>query len=469
MTKKQQQFNRFVDTNPHSHATYFNRPHLSAIQPGLSRRQFFSLAGAGLTGAFLANKPLMGATKKQAGVTPLNTAENVIFILLTGAISHVDTFDFKMIDGTTPPSFAPANIGGIDWPTGLLPQMGEQLPNIAIVRSVRSWALVHSLAQVWSQIGRSPAAALGDIAPNIGSIVAIEKDPLRKPNQVFPTFLALNAGTSVGSGYLSTRYEPFRYATGTGTGIPNTTNSGGQARFATMSERLTQIDGALRKNGPSEFADMDQFYQSAKGMMYNDAVTKAFSFTATESQRFGSSNFGNACLVAKKVLEADQGTRFVQINFGNWDHHQDIYSDEQLPAMGGQLDKGFAALVAELKASGMLDKTLIVMTGEFGRTPGKLTDTDGRDHWMQQSIVFAGGGVKGGRAIGRTDATGAATAESGWSRDRDVRPEDVEATIYSALGIDWTTVRYDDPFGRGFEYVPYSSEDLYGPISELFA
>ena len=214
---------------------------------------------------------------------------------------------------------------------------------------------------------------------------------------------------------------------------------------------------------------MDQFYQAAKGMMYNDAVTKAFSFTSAESQRFGSSNFGNSCLVAKKVLEADQGTRFVQINFGGWDHHQDIYAEEQLPSMGAQLDKGFAALVAELKSSGMLDKTLIVMTGEFGRTPGRLTDTDGRDHWMQQSIVFAGGGVKGGRVIGKTDATGAATVESGWSRDRDVRPEDVEATIYSAMGIDWTTVRYDDPFGRGFEYVPYSSEDLYGPINELFA
>ena len=82
--------------------------------------------------------------------------------------------------------------------------------------------------------------------------------------------------------------------------------------------------------------------------------------------------------------------------------------------------------------------------------------------------MFAGARVKGGRAIGSTDDTGASIADPGWSRDREVRPEDIEATIYSALGIDWTTVRHDDPLGRGFEYVPFSSQDLYGPVNELW-
>lgn len=461
MTRKQNQFEQFVRRHPHGHATYFNRPHFS-------RRAFFSLAGAGLTASFLAGRPAHAETRKQPSVTPRGTAENVIFILLTGAISHTDTFDFKMVDGVTPTSFAPATVNGISWPAGLMPMMGEQLPNLALVRSVRAWALVHSLAQVWSQIGRSPAAALGDIAPNIGSIVAIEKDPLRQPNQVFPTFLALNANNAVGSGYLSSRYEPFRFGTATGTGIPNTSNSFGQSRFGTMYSRLDEIDGELRKGPTPEFNSYEQFYQAARGMMYNEAVTKAFSFSSSESERFGTSQFGNACLVAKKVLEAGQGTRFIQINYGNWDHHQDIYSEDNLLGMAPQLDKGFGTLIAELKGSGLLDKTLVVMAAEFGRTVGRLSDTDGRDHWPQQSVVFAGGGVKGGRVIGKTTASGDATAESGWSRDRDVRPEDIEATIYSAMGIDWTTIRYDDPAGRGFEYVPYATEDIYGPIDELF-
>jgi hypothetical protein len=83
--------------------------------------------------------------------------------------------------------------------------------------------------------------------------------------------------------------------------------------------------------------------------------------------------------------------------------------------------------------------------------------------------VFAGAGVKGGRAIGSTTADGGATADSGWSRSRDIVPEDVEATIYSAMGINWTTIRYDDPFGRGFEYVPFAKDDVYGPINELWS
>ena len=126
-------------------------------------------------------------------------------------------------------------------------------------------------------------------------------------------------------------------------------------------------------------------------------------------------------------------------------------------------------MLADLRASGQLDRTLVVMMGEFGRTLGKLTATAGRDHYPQQFSVFAGAGVKGGRAIGSTDAQGGATLDPGWSRARDVKPEDIEATIYSAMVINWTNVRYDDPFGRGFEYVPFAnSQDLYGPISELW-
>jgi Protein of unknown function (DUF1501) len=83
-------------------------------------------------------------------------------------------------------------------------------------------------------------------------------------------------------------------------------------------------------------------------------------------------------------------------------------------------------------------------------------------------VVFAGGGIGGGNALGATDSTGATTVDPGWSRGRAVKPEDVEATIYSALGINWTTVRYDDPFRRGFEYVPFSQQNIYGPIDELW-
>jgi uncharacterized protein (DUF1501 family) len=136
--------------------------------------------------------------------------------------------------------------------------------------------------------------------------------------------------------------------------------------------------------------------------------------------------------------------------------------------MGKPLDDGVSALLTDLKSSGLLNETLFVMVGEFGRTVGPVTAAGGRDHYVQQSIVFGGAGVHGGRAIGSTNADGSDTVDFGWSRNRYVRPEDVEATIYSAMGIDWTTVRTDDPFHRGFEYVPFSEQDLYGPINELW-
>jgi uncharacterized protein (DUF1501 family) len=107
--------------------------------------------------------------------------------------------------------------------------------------------------------------------------------------------------------------------------------------------------------------------------------------------------------------------------------------------------------------------------GEFGRTVGPLNSQSGRDHYLQQSALFAGAGVRGGRAIGSTDKLGAVTADPGWSAKRDVKPEDIEATIYSALGIDWTTVRHDDPLGRGFEYVPTTEGLQFAPIDELWS
>jgi len=92
----------------------------------------------------------------------------------------------------------------------------------------------------------------------------------------------------------------------------------------------------------------------------------------------------------------------------------------------------------------------------------------GRDHWPQQFAVFAGGGIKGGQVIGATNASGSDTADYGWSQQRYVYPEDIEATIYSAVGIDWTTVRHDDPLGRGFEYVPTTGPIHFYPVNELW-
>src|SRR6185503_5158771 len=147
---------------------------------------------------------------------------------------------------------------------------GQHLDDVAIIRSMSAWALVHPLAQTWVQIGRNPAAALGDIAPNVGSMVSIEKEGERQPGQVFPTFFGLNAGAAAGAGYLGAAYAPFQVnppRTGNAT-IPNTTNTNGQSRFNTMYSRLHQYDDALRQAAPygTSLSDMDKLYGAARNM-----------------------------------------------------------------------------------------------------------------------------------------------------------------------------------------------------------
>lgn len=460
--RNQEKFDRLAARHPHSHEFFFSRPHWS-------RREFFRVLGAGVTASTLAAAPTLGEVVSRTGQQTINRARNVVMLLLSGAPSHVDTFDFKRSPGAPLDLLKPETIGGIDFPTGIMPKLAGKLGELVIVRSGRSWALQHTLGQAWVQIGRSPGAVLGDIAPNIGSIVAVEKEPEKTESQVFPTFLALNSDGAVGSGYMSAAYAPLRIIPAT-TGLPDTTNADGQARFDAKYEFASRLDASLRDQSPygKGMEDFGRFAREARGLMFNPVVDRAFRFTSEESAAFGGNNFGNACLLASKILAERAGTRYIQITLGGWDMHQNIYSPNVLPTLGRTLDNGLSQMLTAMKASGVLDETLVVVMGEFGRTPGGVTAQQGRDHFLQQFMVFAGAGIKGGRTIGVTNDDGSYSVESGWSRDRDIRPEDVEATIYSALGIDWTSVRYDDPFQRGFYYVPESDKDLYAPINELW-
>jgi hypothetical protein len=454
------------------------------------RRDFFKLAGTGLSGFFLSpllNGHALATTSAtvNGNVTPdlRNTARNCIFIHLVGAPSQIDTFDLK-VGPWTPGDFNPTTYNGTLFPQGLMPELAQQLSTrLAVVRGLRSPALVHSLQQIWVQIARSPSSAFGKIAPNIGSVAALEFEKQRKPSDKLPSFVSLNTGGSiVGAGYLDGLYTPFDVQP-TAAGISTLRHTDGQNAFEARYRALQLLDTRLRKQSPlgAEANAMGSFYERGKVMMYDDAVEAAFRFTEDEHLRYGDSAFGHACVVARNLLKANLGTRFLQINFGNWDHHQEIYAKgangNELPGlytMCGGLDKGLARLLDDLAAAPgtrggtLLDETLIVAMGEFGRTVGALTNIDGRDHYYQHFALFAGGGVKGGRIIGETTPDGANVKDPGWSQNRAVANEDIAATIYSALGIDYTTTRTDDPFGRGFEYVPFASQGAWYPITEVF-
>lgn len=431
-------------------------------RPQLTRRLLFRHAASAVGGYFLLpDRPASAAASTRG------TAKNCIFILLAGGPSHVDTFDLK--EGSWTPSFmAPESFGDIRWPRGLMPKLGAQMDLVALVRSVKSWAAVHQLAQTWIQIGRNPVSGLSKIAPHIGSVVSLElSDP---KNQTLPAFLSLNVESGPGSGYLPPQHSAF-YINPGGNGLGNSTHRDGAAAFERRYKLLQELDTDARELDPRSpaYTEMAAFNLSARKLMYNDTVNGAFTFDAATRERYGSTSFGNACVTARNLLRANLGTRFIQITLGGWDNHVNIYlPDGNLQARTRELDNGLGALLADLKEGGLLDETLIVVMGEFGRTTGPLNSTAGRDHFLQQAVLMAGARIRGGRAIGKTDEQGSSTIETGWNRDRPVRAEDIEATIYSALGIDWTTVRRDDPLGRGFEYVPFADRDLYGPLNELW-
>lgn len=445
---------------------------------GFSRRRFLKIAGTGVVASYFLDvmNPALLQASTTVPVALRKTAKNCILVFLSGAPSHVDTWDLK--EGPwTPPAFAPTDYGMARFPQGLMPRTAEQINKLTFVRSGLSWAAVHSLAQTWAQIARNPSGALGNIAPHIGAVVSLEAQASRGLGDILPGFVSLNASTAVGSGYFPAQYAPFAVRPSTN-GLPTLTHPDGAARLGSRWDLIRQldsdrIDGSLGKTT----LDMNDFYGGAKVLIDSPDVNKLFSFTADEHSRYGSTNFGDSLVVARNLVGARRGTRFVQVTMGGWDHHNNIYgtAGNSLFSQTRQFDPAFGAMLADLSAAPgsvagktLLDETLVVVLGEFGRTVGALNAQGGRDHYLRMSIVFAGGGVVGGRVIGSTDATGGQVKEYGWSANRDVRPEDVTATIYSTLGIDYTTVRHDDPLSRGFEYVPGAKDGAYQPIEELF-
>jgi hypothetical protein len=440
-----------------------------------SRRRFVRLGGLGLMATFIGDgfsPSLLGAA---TSVTPnlRRTAKNCVLIFLEGAPSQTDLWDLK--EGPwTPRALEPTSYGDLRWPQGILPKTSAHLGKLAIVRTGLSWVAVHPLAQRWAQISRNPAGILGPVAPHIGSVVAIESVPTRRLTDVLPPFVALDP-TRATSGYLSASNAPLvlRVRGGVG-GIPTMQHRDGTERLAQRLELLGQLDpdrtGALGKQA-SDFAAL---YDGAEALSKSAEIGALFEVKQADHVRYGSSRFGASLVLARQLLAADRGTRFVQSTFVGWDDHNEMYGRLQTRSLA--FDAAFAPFLEDLAAApgslegkSLLDETLVVIYAEFGRTLGPLNGQNGRDHHQRFSIVFAGGGVRGGRTIGQTNELGDEAADFGWSADRDVRPEDVTATIYSALGIDYTTVRRDDPLGRGYEYVPFAKDGLYEPVDELFA
>lgn len=448
----------------------------------MKRRDFLKHLGFGAT-ALTAMPVLSKVTSRdlarKADVIPRGSARNLILINLDGGASHVDTFDFKT-GSWTPADFDPVTVGsGFQMPAGLFPNLVQQADKFSLLRCINGTEAVHDRASYIVQTAQTYNPVFAREQPHIGSIIALELEAQRTSNDILPPFLAAN-GNVQGPGMLASTYAAFPY--NAENGILGLSHPDGQSLFNQRYQSLRALDSSRSSEAASGAAisDFHNFYTLGEGMMYEPSVTEAFSVSEDDLTRYGNNAFGLACVNAVNTLAANKGTRVIQLNHGGWDHHYDIYSlnePNNIYAQTASLDQALAAMLQDLadqpgvNGASLLDDTLVVCYGEFGRTPGGLTNNAGRDHYPYvNSALIAGGGTLAGQAFGETDSEGWAIMDQLWSESRYITTFDMVATIYSALGIDWTKEIQDTPSGRVYEYTPKVNgvAGYYREISEIF-
>jgi hypothetical protein len=401
----------------------------SRLCNGISRRNFVRVGAITPLGLSLPRLMAADADAKHA------RAKSVILIFLGGGLSHHDSFDMKpeaveQIRGkyqsiaTTVPGL---NI------CELLPKTAQRMNTLTLVRSGTHENDHHETATNWVLSGRF-GTPFGD-HPAIGSIVAHETGF----SGVVPPYVAVPKNPSFTwelgkSVWLGGRYESFKAGNANDANYRVRDLSAPAGLTPQSLERrkslLAAVDQlATRVKGSDEIATYDEFSRKAAEMVLSPQAQAAFAIEREDTKtrdEYGRSEFGQSALLARRLVE--NNVRFVTINYGGWDHHGEIFKglDKKLP----EFDQGYSALILDLDQRGLLDDTLVLTMGEFGRTP-KVNDKAGRDHWGRAgSMLWAGAGVARGRVIGATDKNGA------FVTDRPVRPADVAWTVYNALGID---------------------------------
>jgi hypothetical protein len=454
----------------------------------LERRELLRIGGITLVGGFLQGFAPINVSAT-AQVKPLATARNVLFVNIDGGMSQIDTFDAR--EGAwTPAGFDIRRLSnGVALPYGLLPTMASVVDKITVVRSLGSWDAVHGRAQYYIQTGHPLNLALAKEVPAIGAVVAHELAPSRKTSDSLPPYVSMNMeGNQAGlvtQGFLPPEAGPMNLRVGSEGAPDMIPREGVTATMARRWERLQAIDGALRQKGADRsFSEYHEYYRSAWAIMNDARIGDIFTISDQDKKRYGSSGLGNSLVLARNLLRADAGTRFILASHGGWDHHSDIYRENTRShqVLIRELDQALGNVIEDLDATPsrqgagrtLLDDTLVIAMSEFGRVPGPITETrKGREHHIKvHAGVFAGGGIARGAVIGRTDEAGGEIADPGWSARRPIYMEDVACTIYSALGIDWTKIIETTPSGRAFHYVEPASGTRYvgfKPVQELFA
>ncbi len=435
-----------------------------------SRREFLRVGSLGFLGLSLDHYLRLGAMANLAAeraVSLPGKAQACILLWLEGGVSQLDTWNPKGNTGFKPIS---TNVPGIQI-SEILPRLAHHMDKLSIIRSMKTEERNHPQGTIETLTGHRPNPAMK--FPSLGSIVSKELGPRRNlppfvvvpqptPNDFFNYEEAYRAAFLGGEYDAMILPDPSQpdFAV-PDLSLPKSISSEAIEDRRTLLGIVDQY--YRRKEQLAEFVKMDSFQEQALRMVLSPHVKRAFDLSRESEKtkdRYGRSRVGQSALLARRLVEA--GCRFVTAagyKHGQWDTHGD--NEKQLRhTLAPMLDQTLSALLEDLDQRGLLESTIVIATGEFGRTPD-INPRNGRDHWPEcWSLVLGGGGIQGGQVVGASDERGAYVA------DRPVSTGDLYASVYKAMGIDWTKT-YMAPVGRPV-YIANGFDDTMGaPIKEL--
>lgn len=445
-----------------------------------TRRQMLRASGLGLLGMGWNPMAALSALAPPQTRTGSGKAKAIILIFNGGAPSHIDLWDPKPeATAEVRGSFSPiqTNVPGLHI-SELLPRMAKRMDKVALIRSVHHEHTSHNSGMYWATAGRpyridstliNPSRT--DL-PGVGTLVGwlAQRDGFSRgvPPYVITPFPHCDSKAYITPGQyggcLGARFDPFVLDADPNAKDFKVRNLSLEQGLTMdrLEERLDLLHG-LGAHAASivspQMADIDIFTQQAATILQSGKAAEAFDLSKEPDsvrERYGRHSWGQSHLLARRLVEA--GTRFVTTVNGpsiTWDTHKDNFNglkNRLVPPM----EQAYAALLDDLEERGLLDTTLVVWMGEFGRTP-KINIDAGRDHWPGcYSVLLAGGGVRGGQVIGASDSIGA------FPKDRPTTPAEIHATMYAALGYDVRSITYQSSDGRPIAL----TEGL--PMNELF-
>ncbi|MFQ5733241.1 MAG: DUF1501 domain-containing protein [Planctomycetaceae bacterium] len=408
---------------------------------GVSRRDMLRVGALSLGGLTLGDALRIEAAAKQGGTA--TKKKSVICFWLDGGPTHIETWDPKPQapkDYKGPFDAVDTSVSGIQI-CELFPKIARVMDKLSIVRSMHHNNGDHFAAAHWMWTGYhgSSAARLEPMYPSVGSIISKTKGANRPG---MPAFVSVPYAMTVGrkpgyqsSAFLGVAYNPFDAG-----GDPNRRNfsvrnvklPGGVDRGRAMDRKslIAGLDRLRRDVDSSGLMDgIDEFNRQAFEMVTGKAAARAFDVNKEDPRlrdQYGRNSVGQGALLARRLVEG--GVSFVTVHSGGWDNHSGI--ERAMKSHASRIDPAISALVSDLNQRGMLDDTIVLAMGEFGRTP-KVNGNAGRDHWGNvMSVLIGGGGLNGGVIVGASDKKGTRPAK------RPTKPAHVLHTIYKQFGID---------------------------------